>query len=94
MYLMKKYKFNIFTVMLLLSGFLMTGCDDNMPVVKEVAVASISLKEELIGGLTIKTGETAFFPDFLFLRRLLTSIDFFFMISPTDTVSDSRITQS
>ena len=59
MYLMKKYKFNIFTVMLLLSGFLMTGCDDNMPVVKEVAVASISLKEELIGGLTIKTGETA-----------------------------------
>lgn len=56
---MKKYKFNIFVFMILLSASLMTGCDDNMPAVKEVPVESISLKEELIGGLTIITGETA-----------------------------------
>lgn len=56
---MRKIQFNIFIILLLLAGLLMNGCNDNMPDVMEVDVESIALKEELIGGLVLKTGETA-----------------------------------
>ncbi|MDR1681839.1 MAG: Ig-like domain-containing protein [Candidatus Symbiothrix sp.] len=43
----------------LLSVFLTAGCDQNLPEIKEVNVENIALKEELAGGLTIETGQTA-----------------------------------
>ena len=56
---MKKFKLNILIVLLLFAGILMNGCNDNMPEISEVDVESISLKEELMGGLTLLAGETA-----------------------------------
>lgn len=54
---MKTNKILVFLTISLLS-LLITGCDDNMPVVKEVGVESVTLDEELSSGVTIGVGNT------------------------------------
>ena len=55
---MKTNKLFIFSFVLLLLGFFITGCDKNMPVVEEVGVESVTLKEELSGEIIMEAGST------------------------------------
>jgi hypothetical protein len=55
---MKIYKIFVFLAVFALFGLLLAGCDNNMPVVKEVGVESVSLKDQLRDGLTMKVGTT------------------------------------
>lgn len=43
---------------ILMLGLINIGCDDNMPVVKEVGVESITLNDELTPGITMEMGTT------------------------------------
>lgn len=54
---MKTNKILVFLTISLLS-LLATGCDDNMPVVKEVGVESVTLDEDFASGVTIGVGNT------------------------------------
>lgn len=56
---MKRNKILIFTAVFSLFGFLITGCDNNMPEVREIGVDSIELSEELSSGITLEVGTTA-----------------------------------
>lgn len=55
---MRKNKLFTFLSMFLLFGFLVTGCDDNMPEVKEIGVDSVTLSEELRDGVKMEIGTT------------------------------------
>lgn len=54
---MKIFKIFTFLVIFLSYGLFM-GCDENMPVVKEVGVESVTLSEELSNGITMEAGTT------------------------------------
>lgn len=56
---MEKYKILSFVILLSLWGFLSTGCDDNMPVVREVGVEGLTLNETLVNGFSLHVDETA-----------------------------------
>jgi len=56
---MKKYRILNFIILFSLFGFLLTGCDENMPVIHEIGVEGLTLNEELVGGLTLEKGTTA-----------------------------------
>ncbi len=55
---MKINKIFVFLAVFSLLGLLLVGCDENMPVVKEVGVESVALKDPLRDGLTMKVGTT------------------------------------
>jgi hypothetical protein len=48
---MKQHK--IFAVLFSLFGLLVAGCDDNMPVVEEIGVESVTLSDDLRDGITM-----------------------------------------
>lgn len=53
---MKTNKIFVFLAVFSLFGLLLAGCNDNMPVVKEVGVESVTLSEQLREGVTMKVG--------------------------------------
>lgn len=55
---MKKYIILILTVLLTSFGLLFSGCDDNMPEFREIAVEKLALGEALANGLEVEKGET------------------------------------
>lgn len=56
--IMKTNKIFVFLTVFSLFGLLLAGCNDNMPIVKEVGVESVTLSDLLNNGVTIKTGAT------------------------------------
>lgn len=55
---MKTKRIFIFLTVISLLGFLLSSCNDNMPVVEEVAVQQVTLSDELSNGVTMKIGST------------------------------------
>ncbi len=49
---------SLLTCIAITMTLLLGSCDDNMPVVKEVGVESITLSEELANGITLEVGAT------------------------------------